>query len=200
MLTGSSNATACTWMYLCQQTDNIHLADTCIISTALCPVCIRFRAKNLFTLNINDELETSVSMLLSNLINWCYKPVLEWLAWFIMKSKQFNQSEISLVTFVAVLMLMLRVNRPLCMSCFKDGFGCTHTSSTGRHWGRYMHTPHRSWWVSSTPSTVCLLLSSVWTHPCNSIQQMLLFWRDLSTLFTTNHFWNLSAYFLQPMQ
>ena len=51
-----------------------------------------------------------MSTLISYLINWGCNPFLEEIAWFINKSKQFNQSDIA--NDIA-LMLTLSVNRPL---------------------------------------------------------------------------------------
>ena len=50
-------------------------------------------------------------MLASYLINWGCNPFLERLAWFIKKSKQFNQSDIA--SDIAAVMLTLSVNLPL---------------------------------------------------------------------------------------
>ena len=64
-----------------------------------------------FTLSANDCFGASASMIASCLINWGCNPVLERIAWFIKKSKQFNQSDIA--SDIAALTLMFNVNEPL---------------------------------------------------------------------------------------
>ena len=52
----------------------------------------------------------STSTLVSYLINWDRNPILEWLAWFIKKTEEFNQNDIA--SDIPPLMLALCVNVP----------------------------------------------------------------------------------------
>ena len=57
---------------------------------------------------------TSASMLASYLIDWSCNPFLEWLAWFIKKSKKFNHSNIT--SDITALMQTLSLSEPLNMT------------------------------------------------------------------------------------
>ena len=75
-------------------------------SVALCKyVNISFRSGP-FILSVNGWFGISAPALASYLINLGCKPILEWLTWFIKKSKQFNQSDAT--NNIATLTLSLR--------------------------------------------------------------------------------------------
>ena len=88
-------------------------------------------ALGLFTLSVNNSFGTWASMPASCLISWRCNPFLEPLPWFIKKSKQFNQSNIT--SDLAVLTLMLSV---------KSASVCTgvlFVSRSCRHPVKYLH-------------------------------------------------------------
>ena len=95
-------------------------------------------------------------MLASYLINWGCNPYLEWLVWFIKKSKYFNQSAITSDT--AALTLTLSVNGPL-----KANFSVRHIQNQCLNYmlftGRLVNGNYTAVLIFST---ICFPGYSIW--------------------------------------